>query len=96
MDGLDLGLRLVDDRRDFRLLVRRQVQLLGEMFERVATLAVAHHPAVAAAFAVFLSFGVKSEGAERERATNRKCNECSFHELCFSFVWLSATLMMRF
>ncbi len=90
MDGLDLGLRLVDDRRDFRLLVRRQVQLLGEMLERVAPLAMSH-PAVAAVFAVFRSACVKAEGAERERATNRKCNKCSFHELCFSFVWLSAT-----
>jgi hypothetical protein len=58
-------------------LIRSQVQLLGQMLERVAPMVWAHS---AVSVSMFRPFCVKAEATEREGATNRKCYKCSFHE----------------
>lgn len=77
VDRHDLWLGLIDDRRDFRLLFRRQVQFLGEMFERIAV--VHHHHSTVTRTARTL--GVKSDAAEGEARGYGECDKCSFHIL---------------
>ena len=69
------GCRLIDDRLDFRLLLRREIQLLGYLLERVMTVAATAAPAGPAPCAS--GCGVLSKGgtAERKSAEGGKCDE---------------------
>ena len=64
MDGGDLRFRLIDNRPDFRLLIRREAKALGQVLERVGVHSV--YPGAATARPVALR--VNGECSERQCA----------------------------
>jgi hypothetical protein len=83
MDGLELRLGLVDDRRHFRLLVRGEVEFFGQVLEGISEV-MATGAAMTAWAAVLGVFSGESAGAaERQRAGDCECNKFGFHEFIF-------------
>lgn len=88
-DVFNLRHRLVDNRLDFRLLVRRKVQLFSRPLERVVMGTAAPALLVLCASRRFLSKGGTAEGKSAESG---KCDEFDFHTLCLMTGWIRSRL----
>jgi len=71
----DLRLRLLDDRADFRLLVRGQVQLFRDVLERISH----HHVMAVSTRAGTWPLRIHDERSQRQCAADRSGNNYSFH-----------------
>ena len=80
MNGDDLRPGLIDERLNFCLLIRREVQRLGQMSQR-KSVAMAM-PTPKAFGALVAIFGLDNgEAAERDCARGGECKQVSFHSL---------------
>jgi hypothetical protein len=88
VNGDDLRPGLIDERLNFCLLIRREVQRLGQMSQRKSLAMAVPSAAGSAPVAIFgLDNG---EAAERDRAYGGECKQVSFHSL-FLF-WLTSKM----
>jgi len=79
VNGDDLRSGLVDQRLDLRLLIRRQVQSMGQLFKRKSPRATVPSTPTARAG---LCLG-KNKAAQRDGAGYGECKQVSFHSFLF-------------